>query len=198
MAMTGASLPGLARAAVGLLALVLGPLELGCAALRASDQDPDFGTRFTYRGQNETTQAKLEGDRLFGATIEISRVAPDTYAGRLHGMPTELRISPGKITGNVGNLPTDLNVSWTGDTLRLQGIFGGAIGTLDVTPRFVRGKIGPCSYSMTREPPSAWYAGKSVCGKGLEFSDVALPRDLDARTLEERAILVAMFLGSGR
>ena len=70
MAMTGASLPGLARAAVGLLALVLGPLELGCAALRASDQDPDFGARFTYRGQNETTQAKLEGDRLFGATID--------------------------------------------------------------------------------------------------------------------------------
>ena len=92
-----------------------------------------------------SSQLRVRVLRLFGATIEISKVAPDTYAGRLHDMPTELRISPGKITGNVGNLPTDLNVSWTGDTLRLQGIFGGAIGTLEVTPRLFRGKAATYS-----------------------------------------------------
>jgi hypothetical protein len=180
------------------LVLALGVLA-GCAGLRASEQDPDFAQRFTHRGQDETTQARLEGDRLYGATIEVSKVAPDTYAGRLHGVPTDLRTVPGKITGSVGNLPTDLNVSSSGDALRLQGIFAGAIGTIDVTPRFIRGKIGQCSYAMTREPSSPWYVGKSVCGaKGLQFSDVALPRDLDARPLEDRAALVAMFLGSSR
>ena len=181
-----------------LLAAALAALP-GCVDAASPESAPDLGKYFTERAQNGTIQARLDGQRLFGATIDVALSGDGSYVGHLGTRVVDLRTEEGKVKGIIGTQPTELYVQPEGEGIRIRGLFAGSLGTLDVTPSVISGKVGRCSYDLKRRGTAAvWYSGQKVCGNGRmpQLADVAVPSELDARPPEQRAMLVALFLGA--
>jgi hypothetical protein len=170
----------------------------GCADAASPESAPDFGKYFTERAQNGTIQARLDGQRLFGPTIDVALSGDGSYVGHLGARVVDLRTEEGKVKGIVGTQPTELYVQPEGEGIRIRGLFAGSLGTLDVTPSVISGTVGRCSYDLKRRGTAAWYSGQKVCGNGRmpQLADLAVPSELDARPPEQKAMLVALFLGA--
>ena len=138
-------------------------------------------------------EAQLTDGRLSGPTIEVSAVGPDHFAGYSGRTRIDLRLDAGRIEGVVANLPTSLSISSDASSLRLAGRYAGVASVLDLTPTAIRGNMGLCVYELTRAMSSSTYTG-TVCG--TPRSDLMVPANLDARGPAERAVMVAVFLGT--
>ena len=170
----------------------------GCVDAASPERATDSGKYFTERAQNGTIQAKLDGERLFGPTIDVALSGDGSYVGHLGMRVVDLRTEEGKVKGIVGTQPTELYVQPEGEGIRIRGLFAGSLGTLDVTPSVISGRVGRCSYDLRRRGTAAWYSGQKVCGNGRlpQLADLAVPSELDARPPEQKAMLIALFLGA--
>ena len=176
------------------VATILALSSAACAPL-SSDAAPRDATHFIeHTGlRSGPREAQLTDGRLSGPTIEVAAVGPDHFAGYSGRTRIDLRLDAGRIEGVVANLPTSLSISSDASSLRLAGRYAGVATVLDVTPTAIRGNMGLCVYELTRAMSSSTYTG-TVCG--TPRSDLMVPANLDARGPAERAVMVAVFLGT--
>jgi hypothetical protein len=177
--------------------LVVALLSIGCAgALPSPEAQPDFGQYFTMSMLGDTEQAKLEGPRLHGAGLEVSRF-DDGYRGTGRSGVIDLRTADMKIWGMVGTGSTELFVEDGGQGLHLRGRFGERMSDLAVLPDRVAGTIGRCQYDLRRPAGQGpWYEGRRACSGAMAGVRLALPQALAALPPLDRAALLAIFLAS--
>jgi hypothetical protein len=169
----------------------------GCAGMLVPiEQQPDFGQYFTLTLPGDTEQARLDGPRLRGADLEVSRKA-DGYRGVGRTGAIDLRASGKKIAGTVGPGSTELFVEEGPGGLHIQGRFADKLSDLTVQPDKVAGTMGRCQYDLRRPGPQApWYEGQRACGGSLTAVKLALPTALASLQPVDRGVLLAIFLGS--
>jgi hypothetical protein len=189
--MRGMLPPRFVRASLGILAV-------GCAGMFTPlEKQPDFGQYFTMRMPDDTQQAKLEGPRLHGPDLELSK-GSDGYRGQGPSGTIDLRAGGGKIAGTVGSGSTELFVDDTNQgALVLRGRFAETMSQLELRPDRLAGTIGRCQYDLQRPDPRApWYEGQRVCAGALSTVQLALPVALSALPAADRGLLLAVFLAS--
>ncbi len=149
-----------------LLTLLAGALA-GC--FPALEEDPNFPRYFTKKVPGDTTQARLEGDRLYGSEVEM-RKEGDTYRGNsAHGI-IDLRASvtasgESRIEGEMGTGRTELYVREIPGGLTAQGLIAGTMSHFDLTPTRISGTIGACVYDLRQNAESRpYYEGLTHCG----------------------------------
>jgi hypothetical protein len=169
----------------------------GCAGMFVPvEQQPDFGQYFTMSMLGNTEQAKLEGPRLHGADLEVSRTAAG-FRGVGRSGAVDLHAQGGTIAGTVGAGSTELHVEVEGGGLRIRGRYADKLSDLAVQPERVTGSMGRCHYDLQRaHARDPWYEGQRACGGSLVGVKLALPAALAALPAADRAALLAIFLAS--
>jgi hypothetical protein len=173
-------------------------MAAGCGgSLIPVDERPDFGQYFTLRTARDMVQAKLAGGRLYGPDIELA-LLPDGYRGHSNSGLIDLRSSPDdRIMGTVGSVSTELYFEQTDDGFILEGLYAGKLGTLTINPERLAGSVGGCAYDLSRRGAGGiWYHGQRSCRGSVSGVQLELPAGLVNRTPAERAVLLAVFLGS--
>jgi len=172
-------------------------LASGCAgALTPIEQQPDFGQYFTMSMVGDTEQAKLEGPRLHGAGLEVSRF-DNAYRGTGRSGVIDLRIEGNKIAGTVGTGSSELYVDDGPQGLRIRGRFAERMSDLTVQPDRLAGTIGRCQYDLRRPGGQGpYYEGQRACDGALSGVRLALPTALGSLAPIDRAALLSVFLAS--
>jgi hypothetical protein len=163
----------------------------GCASVGgpASDSNADF----VFRGGWNSANARLEGNDLYGMGMSIAHDSGD-YRGRLGGAQVNLSTRGNRIVGMVGNLPTVLRVEDHPSALLVRGSFAGAGGLIALSDSRVVGRIGTCVYDLRRRgPDTVYYEGRTNDSERRPLM-FRLPDDLKARSPQERAAFMALFM----
>jgi hypothetical protein len=170
---------------------------LGCAGLMTPvEQRPDFGQYFTISLPGGTEQARLEGTRLYGSDLEVSRLEGG-FRGMGRSGVIDLHTQGNKISGNVGSGSTELYVDEGPEGLHIRGRFAERMSDLSVRPDRVAGSIGRCHYDLNRlGGQGPWYEGQRVCGGANAGIRLALPSALASLAPIDRGVLLAVFLAS--
>jgi hypothetical protein len=200
-----------ARGRVAIVGFVgLMGLFAGCAPAAPASAPPSGAQvdgHLVLRGLGATpTVAKLEGVRFYGPDGDVERFE-DGWRGRWRGEVVDLRVSDGdRITGVVHGGIADLHVVRENDHDRLQGIFGGDLGSLRMDAREIDGTIGRRGLHVVRRdgPGAAGSVYTGVAGSGgairaaspVPVVDVELPAGFDGLPLVERAVWVALLIGA--
>jgi hypothetical protein len=171
---------------------------LGCAhqPQTAYERSADDSQYFTLRTARGTEQIRLEGDRLFGPDVEVSRLS-DGFRGHVGKRMVDLRTADMKVFGSIGSDHTELHVEERPDGFVLKGMYGGSLGSIEMLASRVLGSIGSCSYDMVRaaaETPR--YTGRRACLGRVSTVEMFLPADLHTRSAVDRAAMMALFLGN--
>jgi hypothetical protein len=150
---------------------------------------------FTFHSTAGSYQVTVTPTDLTSPEYQVSRTS-DGLRGRVGSRPISVKTEGNKITGALGNQPVNMNVTTEGSTTRIQGLWGGTISNLTVSPQELSGRIGRCSFSMQRAQSGAPgdYSGFSACqGQGQLPTGVHVPQDTshpDAKTAAELALLL--------
>jgi hypothetical protein len=171
----------------------------GCAGLPVDERNAlDEGRYFTLRTARDISQARLEGQALYGPNIDVA-LFPDGCRGRAVGGLIDLRASADRIVGTAGaGGTTDLHYEQLPDRLVMRGLYSGQLGTFEASNERLTGSIGGCTYQMERmRAPGALYYGHRSCGRSIGSAQLEVPADLDRRPTATRAVLLAVFLGGG-
>jgi hypothetical protein len=182
-------------AALPVLAM-LGTSLAGC--FPALEKDPDFPKYFTKKLPGNTIQARLDGNRLYGASVEVKKDG-NTYRGNGAGGLVDLRSSASedgmRIDGDIASGRTELYVTGATNQLSAKGLVSGAVSHFDVTPDSLTGTIGTCTYDLRKNADTLpYYEGNSRCAGGGGGTRVALPEKFDEMGLDDRAVFLAVFL----
>ena len=179
------------------------PVAIAAASIAgcfpALEKDPDFPKYFTKKVPGNTVQARLEGDRLYGADVEVKKDA-GTYRGHSGAGVVDLRATTSaegtKIDGDSGNGRTELYVTEIEGGVSAKGMIGGTVSHFDLTPSSFTGTVGSCTYDLRfSEQSRPYYEGNSRCTGGGGGTRVALPEKFAELPLDEKAVFVAVFLG---
>jgi hypothetical protein len=193
----------------GIRMLAVAAMTMGCAGASAFQQSgPDNGQYFTLRTSANTQTMRLDGDRLFGPDVEVSRLS-DGFRGHVGNLLVDLRTENMKVSGSIGSAHTELYVEERSGGLVVKGLYGGALGSIEMLTEKVSGSIGNCTYDMIRAGTevdvTARYTGRRACrvprrAGGVSQSyvgsaEISLPTNLGRRPAVDRAVLMALFLG---
>lgn len=183
----------LAAAGCGSLPAPADPSQAPSVEQQEETVAPDFGEYFTLRVPGALDQAKLSGARLHGVDVEVSRF-DDGYRGRARMAKVDLRSNSESISGSVDGR-TELHVEDKPGLLVVRGLYNGKLGQLEVSDGTIAGGIGGCRYDLRRQKGRLWYRGMRACGRQITDVRLALPKELSARPVEDRATLLVLFLG---
>jgi hypothetical protein len=169
-----------------------------CAtALPANSPNAEPET-MTLRTPGDLSHVTFDGARLFGPQIEIARDGA-SYRGRSpHGL-VDLRSHDDTIQGVVGSDRTELHLErFESDGFRVRGLNGGTLGELEVRSDRIVGQLGGCSYDLHHASAAcgATYSGMRSCGGLPQPAELALPPSVVALEPLDRAVVLAIFLGS--
>ncbi len=169
---------------------------MGCASAGSSQQSgPDNAQYFTMRTAVSTETIRLDGDRLFGPNVEVSRLS-DGFRGHVGDRLVDLRTEESKVFGSIGSAHTELYVEDRPTGIAIKGMYGGTLGTIELLTEKVAGSIGQCTYDLVRVAPDQYrYTGRRACRGRVGSAEIELPQDLGRRPAVDRAALMAMFLG---
>jgi hypothetical protein len=167
----------------------------GCRVPDSTLGRPDSGQYFTLRTASDTVQAMLSGRRFFGPDFELA-LLPDGYRGHSSSGLIDLRSSQDdRIFGTIGSVSTELYFEQTPEGFILEGLYAGRLGTLTITPQRLVGSVGGCAYDLERGGPEGAYQGRRSCRGAISGVQLAFPTELVRRSLADRAVLLAVFLG---
>jgi hypothetical protein len=150
----------------------------------------------SLRTPGNLSTATLDGTRLFGPELEVSRYG-DAYRGRSAKGLVDLRSENGTILGVVGSGRTELHLEQAESGFRLRGMNAGTLGELEVRSDRIVGQLGGCAYDL-RQASSACgttYSGQRWCGGLPHQAELTLPPTIVALEPIDRAALLAIFLG---
>ena len=172
-------------------------VALGCAGAGAYQQSGQQEAQyFTMRTGTSTDTIRLDGDRLFGPDVEVSRLS-DGFRGHFGNRVVDLRTADMKVYGSIGSAHTELYVEERPNGVVVKGLYGGTLGTIELLSDKVSGSIGDCTYDLVRAGAGSdlpVYTGRRACRGRVSSAEIPLPADLARRPAVDRAALMAMFL----
>lgn len=177
-------------------ATTLTAVTLAAAAACEPPASPNGpATYFTLRTEGKAVQLRLDGDRLYGPSTDISRVGEGEYRGRWKDQLADLRSKGGVIEGTIASMRTELHATRGEQGLAAQGLVAGILCNIQVTPAAYKGVVGACTYDLTKQPDGT-YGGRRACGQTFSYSTLELPRTFDQLAPEEAALYLAMVTAS--
>ncbi|WP_437805929.1 hypothetical protein [Sorangium sp. So ce1078] len=191
------------------LSLVLAPpLTAACGAAPGADhparQDifdaagPGEFILLTARG--ELVSADIEPGRVVGPDVNLGVYAADgehdgrAVRGIAFNRTVNVTATGQDATGIVGAMPLDLSVTRAEAGLRARGLVAGALSDYRLDDRQLTGRIGRCSYELTRTGRT--YEGSRSCGGQPHHVTVLLPRGLSAWNDAALATALGLLLGA--
>lgn len=163
-------------AALGFLALA------ACSAPRSPHD-------LALTGNGAGLTVRIDEGRAYGPGIEVDKYE-DGYRGRWGGT-ISLRVEKDRIIGTRGTQPFDIHFTDEGGILTLQGMAGGTLGNLTVTPSKVDGQFAGCGFELKKT--ELGYEGLR-CGAAITV--LRFPEDWADRPAAERAAFLALLLTS--
>ncbi|WP_237244160.1 MULTISPECIES: hypothetical protein [Sorangium] len=189
------------------LALAL-PLTAACGAAPGADHParddifdaagPSEFILLTARG--ELVSADIEPGRVVGPDVSLGVYAADggrdgqAVRGVAFNQPVSVTATGQAATGIVGAMPLQLSVTRAEAGLRARGLVAGALSDYRLDDRQLTGRIGRCSYELTRTGRT--YEGARSCGGRPHRVTVLLPRGLSSWNDAALATTLGLLLGA--
>jgi hypothetical protein len=172
---------------------------LGCSASPSADPCAPEPTveHFTLRTPGQFYQVALEGDRIFGPHLDITRY-DEAYRGLLHRHIVDLRLRDNVLEGTIGNARTELYIHEYPDGFVVRGLYGGRLGQLHMRADKLVGRMGWRAFVLHRAPDDPLvYQSEANAGQVTARgpTELTLPPSFRDRPTEEKAALLALFLG---
>ena len=169
----------------------------GCSGAKKDPNAPEpVVEHFTLRSPGGFDELALEGERVFGPNIDVTRY-DDTYRGNVRTLFVDLRIRENLIEGTVANARTELHIEKFEDGFAVKGLFGGRMGQILLQGDRFEGRMGTRAFVLTKSDNPLIY--KSGVGAGQLSSrgstEFTFPASFSARPVEQQAALLALFLG---
>jgi hypothetical protein len=179
-------------------ALALAIFAAGCSGAPKDPNAPEQPVEhFTLRSPGGFEELALEGDRIFGPNIEVTRYG-DTYRGNIRSLFVDLRVRESLIEGTIGNARTELHVDKLADGFGVRGLFGGRMGQFLLQSDRLEGRMGGRAFVLRRsETDPLLYRSVSAAGEltARGSSELTFPPTFTARPVEQQAAILALFLG---
>jgi hypothetical protein len=171
------------------------------ASCGGSKKDPSVPEppveHFTLRSPGGFEEVALEGDRLFGPSIDVVRYDKD-IRGKVREQTVDIRISETLIEGTIGNARTELHIEKLPDGFGVRGLFGGRIGQFRMQSDILEGRLGGRAFVLRRtETDPTFYRSPVGSGEltGRGSTEFKLPKSFADRPIEQQAALLALFFG---
>jgi hypothetical protein len=176
-------------------------LTLLAASCSSAPKDPNAPERpvehFTLRSPGGFEELALEGERIFGPNIEVTRY-DDAYRGNVRQLFVDLRLRENLIEGTVGNARTELRIDRFADGFGVRGLFGGRVGQFVLQSDRLEGRMGGRAFVLRRNEPGPLVYRSVATGGELTArgsTEVTLPPSFPERPIEQQAALLVLFLG---
>ena len=180
------------------LALALALFAAGCSGAQANPNVPEKPVEhFTLRSPGGFEELALEGERIFGPNIDVTRY-DDTYRGTVRTLLVDLRLRENLIEGTVGNGRTELRIERFADGFGVRGMFGGRLGQILMQADRLEGRMGGRALVLRRSEKDPLLYLSGAGGGGLTArgsTEFKLPASFMERPIEQQAALLALFLG---
>ncbi|MET0593846.1 MAG: hypothetical protein ABW133_14180 [Polyangiaceae bacterium] len=178
--------------------LALALVTSGCSGSQTDPCAPEPAVEhFTLRSPGGFDELALQGDRLFGPNIDVTRF-DDTYRGNVRQLLVDLRIRENLIEGTVANARTELRVERFPDGFAVRGLFGGRIGQFLVQGDRFEGRMGGRAFVLQRSEsdPLLFLSGTEAGQLTARGStELTFPASFSSRPVEQQAAILAIFFG---
>jgi hypothetical protein len=168
----------------------------GCSGAKKDPNAPEpVVEHFTLRSPGGFDELAIEGERVFGPNIEVTRY-DDAYRGTVRQLFVDLRIRENLIEGTVANGRTELHIEKFEDGFSVQGLFGGRMGNITLRADRFEGKMGGRVFVLVKsEDPLVYRSAPGGGELGRGKTEFTFPASFNARPVEQQAALLALFLG---
>ena len=179
-------------------------LAAGCAhAPVETAPAPDWGIArastvdtFEIGGQADHWGVRVTDDEILGIQPDFALGRSNgEIRGRAAGVPVVVGFSEDEGVGVYRGAPFQVKVERTPAGLLVNGIFGGAISTFELSVDRINGRIGTCGWDVRWT--GSYYSGSRGCGTRIEPVSVSLPATMARWSDVEVAGALAMLMNVG-
>jgi hypothetical protein len=179
-------------------------LAAGCAhAPVETAPAPDWGIArastvdtFEIGGQADHWGVRVTDDEILGIQPDFALGRSNgEIRGRAAGVPVVVGFSEDEGAGVYRGAPFQVKVERTPAGLLVNGIFGGAISTFELSVDRINGRIGTCGWDVRWT--GSYYSGSRGCGTRIELVSVSLPATMARWSDVEVAGVLAILMNVG-
>lgn len=179
-------------------------LAAGCAhAPVETAPAPDWGIArastvdtFEIGGQADHWGVRVTDDEILGVQPDFALGRSNgEIRGRAAGVPVVVGFSEDEGAGVYRGAPFQVKVERTPAGLLVNGIFGGAISTFELSVDRINGRIGTCGWDVRWT--GSYYSGSRGCGTRIEPVSVSLPATMARWSDVEVAGALAILMNVG-
>ncbi|HET9035308.1 MAG TPA: hypothetical protein VFN45_03860, partial [Myxococcaceae bacterium] len=179
-------------------------LAAGCAHAPAETVPaPDWGIArastvdtFEIGGQADHWGVRVTDDEILGIQPDFALARSNgEIRGRAAGVPVVVGFSGDEGAGVYRGAPFQVKVERTPAGLLVNGIFGGAISTFELSTDRINGRVGTCGWDVRWT--GSYYSGSRGCGSRIEPISVSLPATMARWSDVEVAGALAMLMNVG-
>src|SRR5215472_1183633 len=177
---------------------------LGCAhAPPVTAPAPDWGIArastedtFEIGGQADHWGVRVTDDQILGVEPDFALSRTDgEIRGRARGVPVVVGFEGDEGAGVYRGAPFQVKIDHTPNGLLVNGIFGGAISTFELSTDRINGRVGTCGYDVRWN--GEFYSGSRGCGTRIEPISVSLPATMARWSDVEVAGALGLLLNVG-
>lgn len=179
-------------------------LAAGCAhAPVETVPAPDWGIArastvdtFEIGGQADHWGVRVTDDEILGVQPDFALGRSNgEIRGRAAGVPVIVGFSEDEGAGVYRGAPFKVKVERTPAGLLVNGIFGGAISSFELSVDRINGRVGTCGWDVRWT--GSYYSGSRGCGSRIEPISVSLPATMARWSDVEVAGALAMLMNVG-
>jgi hypothetical protein len=179
-------------------------LAAGCAHAPAETVPaPDWGIArastvdtFEIGGQADHWGVRVTDDEILGVQPDFALGRSNgEIRGRAAGVPVIVGFSEDEGAGVYRGAPFQVKGERTPAGLLVNGIFGGAISSFELSVERINGRVGTCGWDVRWT--GSYYSGSRGCGSRIEPISVSLPATMARWSDVEVAGALAMLLNVG-
>jgi hypothetical protein len=164
---------------------------------------PDWGIArastvdtFEIGGQADHWGVRVTDDEILGIQPDFALGRSNgEIRGRAAGVPVVVGFSGDEGAGVYRGAPFTVKVERTPAGLLVNGIFGGALSTFELSTDRINGRVGTCGWDVRWT--GSYYSGSRGCGTNIEPVSVSLPATMARWSDVEVAGALAMLMNVG-
>ena len=194
----------MAARALRLVAVTVFLAAIGCShAPVATAPAPDWGIArastedtFEIGGQADHWGVRVTDDEILGLQPDFALARTDgEIRGRAMGVPVVVGFADDEGAGVYRGAPFQVRIDHTPTGLLVNGVFGGAISSYELSTERINGRVGTCGYDVRWN--GSFYSGSRACGSRIEPISVSLPATMARWSDVEVAGALGLLLNVG-
>ena len=179
-------------------------VAVGCAhAPVETAPAPDWGIArasttdtFEIGGQANHWGVRVTDDEILGIQPDFALARTDgEIRGRAVGVPVLVGFEGDEGAGVYRGAPFQVKVDHTPNGLLVNGIFGGAVSSFELSTERINGRVGTCGWDVRWT--GKYYSGSRGCGSRIEPISVSLPATMARWSDVEVAGALGLLLNVG-